>query len=94
MALREDPELHEISALARVVPSFNNLRVLEIGSGSGRLTKRYAGGAASVIAIDPDPEAIAELQRDLPQADARALGFEELELPPKSVDVALFAWSL
>lgn len=92
--LSEDPEGHEVAALARVVPSFAGLHVLEIGCGDGRLTRRYASHAASVMAIDPDPEAINDLRRELPGVDARALGVEDLRLPPHSVDLVLFAWSL
>lgn len=94
MALIEDPEGHEIEALARMVPSFAGLDVLEIGCGDGRLTRRYAPGTGSIIAIDPDAESIAELREALPAVDARAMGIEDLVLPPHSVDVAIFSWSL
>ena len=90
----EDPELHEIDALAAVGASFLGRRILEIGAGSGRLTRRYAAGAASVIAIDPDADAIADLRLELPSVDARAGGIEELALSDASADVVLFAWSL
>ena len=94
MAVVEDPEGHEIAALARVQPSFAGLRVLEIGAGDGRLTRRYAEGAASIVAIDPDEEDIAVLREELPGVDARAVGVESLALPDASVDLVLFAWSL
>jgi 16S rRNA A1518/A1519 N6-dimethyltransferase RsmA/KsgA/DIM1 with predicted DNA glycosylase/AP lyase activity len=93
MAIEEDPEAHEIAALAALF-SFASCRVVEIGCGNGRLTRRYAQLAESVIAIDPDADAVAELARELPAVDARAIGVEELVLPPQSVDVVLFAWSL
>jgi 16S rRNA A1518/A1519 N6-dimethyltransferase RsmA/KsgA/DIM1 with predicted DNA glycosylase/AP lyase activity len=94
MAVVEDPEEHEIAALMQVVPSLLGARVLEVGSGYGRLTARYAGVANSVLAIDPDTEAIDELAQDLPHVTARVSGIEELMLTPGSVDVVLFAWSL
>ena len=94
MTIDEDPEGHETAALASSGVSFLSRRVLEIGCGSGRLTKRYAGVAASIIAIDPDADAVAELALDLPSVDARPIGIEELVLPPRSVDVVVFAWSL
>ncbi|HUE90315.1 MAG TPA: class I SAM-dependent methyltransferase [Vicinamibacterales bacterium] len=94
MSLIEDPELNEVSALGEVVPAFSGLHVLEIGCGDGRLTRRYATEAASVVAIDPDAGAIEDLRRALPHVDARAMGIEQLALPPHSVDVLLFAWSL
>jgi ubiquinone/menaquinone biosynthesis C-methylase UbiE len=94
MAILEDPERHEVAALARMVPSFAGLRVLEIGCGDGRLTRRYVAGAGSIIAIDPKAEAIAALHAALPEVDARAIGIDALDLPPHSVDVAIFSWSL
>lgn len=90
----EDPEAHEVAALRRMVPAFTGLRVLEIGCGEGRLTRRYAAGAASVIAIDPDADAIRALRAEQPSVDARAAGIAELTLPGHSVDVAIFSWSL
>jgi 16S rRNA A1518/A1519 N6-dimethyltransferase RsmA/KsgA/DIM1 with predicted DNA glycosylase/AP lyase activity len=93
MPIEEDPEGYEIAALDEVV-SFASRRVLEIGCGDGRMTRRYARSARSVIAIDSDPEAIAELARELPTVDARAIGVDELVLPAQSVDIVLFAWSL
>jgi len=93
MAIDEDPEESELKALDQVA-SFDGCHVVEIGCGDGRLTRRYAHTARSVIAIDPDAEAVAELAADLPVVDARAIGYDELILPADSVDVVLFAWSL
>ena len=94
MAIREDPEQHEIAALAALVPSFAGLHVVEIGCGDGRLTRRYAAQAASVLAIDPDEIAVAALAGAIENVDARALPIEELSLPPQSADVVLFSWAL
>lgn len=94
MPVVEDPEAQEIEALARVQPSFAGLRVLEIGAGDGRLTRRYAAGAASIVAIDPEPDDVAALRAELPEVDARVTGVESLDLADASVDLVLFAWSL
>ena len=94
MALLEDPEHNESRALSRMIPSFAGLRVLEIGCGDGRVTRLYAGGAASVVAIDPKAESIEALRADWPAVDARALGIADLDLPRHCVDVAIFSWSL
>jgi len=94
MAIDEDPEGHEILALDAMVPSFASCRVVEIGCGDGRLTERYAHAAASVVAIDPDADAVAELTAAFPHVDARAIGVEALVVPAQSVDIVLFAWSL
>ena len=94
MAIVEDPEGHERAALTRMLPSFAGLRVLEIGAGDGRLTRRYAAGTVSIVAIDPEADDIAVLRDELPEVDARAIGVEDLVLPDASIDVVLFAWSL
>jgi 2-polyprenyl-3-methyl-5-hydroxy-6-metoxy-1,4-benzoquinol methylase len=94
LTIHEDPAGHELTALATMVPSFRGCRVLEIGCGDGRLTRRYAHNADAVIAIDPDAEAVGKLAGTLPNVDARAIGFDDLALPPQSVDVVLLAWSL
>jgi 16S rRNA A1518/A1519 N6-dimethyltransferase RsmA/KsgA/DIM1 with predicted DNA glycosylase/AP lyase activity len=90
----EDPEGHELDALRALGASFAARRVLEIGCGDGRLTRHYAEQAASVVAIDPDADAIADFRRQFPAFDARAVGIDDLVLPDHSVDIALFAWSL
>jgi hypothetical protein len=48
----------ETAALRKLV-DLTGLRVLEIGSGDGRLTRRYAPEAAEVLGIEPDEELVA-----------------------------------
>jgi len=94
MAIDEDPEGHEAAAFASSDVLLAARRVLEIGCGNGRLTKQYAHVAASVIAIDPDAGAVAELARELPMVDARPISVAELRVHAHSIDVVLFSWSL
>jgi 2-polyprenyl-3-methyl-5-hydroxy-6-metoxy-1,4-benzoquinol methylase len=94
MAIVEDPEGYETDALNRIMPSFAGLQVLEIGCGDGRLTRHYERDAALVVAIDPDEEAIADLRREMPHVDARAIGIEQLIIADHSIDLVVFAWSL
>ena len=62
MAIRVDPENNEIRALFDLA-DLSGQYVLEIGSGDGRLTWRYAGRAAHVTAIDPFAEGITRARR-------------------------------
>ena len=94
MAIDEDPEGHEAAAFAAAGLTFSGRRVLEIGCGDGRLTRQYMHEASSVIAVDPDRAAIARLAARFPGVDARAMPFGDLVLPARSVDLALFSWSL
>ena len=61
-----DPDGAELAALAQLV-DFSGLRVLELGCGDGRLTRRYAGPAEEVLGIDPDEEAIAAARASTPR---------------------------
>ena len=94
MALHEDPEHNEARVLSRMVPSFAGRRVLEIGCGNGRVTRLFAATAASIVAIDPEAESIEVFRDEFPAVDARAIGIGELDLPPRSIDVVIFSWSL
>jgi 2-polyprenyl-3-methyl-5-hydroxy-6-metoxy-1,4-benzoquinol methylase len=93
-----DPEGAHLAALRRLL-DFDGLRVLEMGCGEGRLTRGIASKAASVLAFDPDPAAVAEAQASFPAALADRVEFrvasaEELEIERGSFDLVVFSWSL
>jgi 16S rRNA A1518/A1519 N6-dimethyltransferase RsmA/KsgA/DIM1 with predicted DNA glycosylase/AP lyase activity len=90
-----DPEEHEVDALVRrLVPAPR--RVIEIGCGDGRVTRRYCGRVGTVIAIDPDADAVAAFRASgLPaNVDARATAVEQLALPDGAADAVIFSWAL
>ena len=88
-----DPEERELSALRAYLSPES--RVVEIGCGDGRLTRRYSRMVASVIAVDPDEARIAVFRAAGPgSVDIRAMAVEQLALADGSVDVALFSWAL
>jgi ubiquinone/menaquinone biosynthesis C-methylase UbiE len=98
MAWRIDPEGVEPRALARLAP-VDGLCVLELGCGDGRLTFRYAHAAASVLGVDPDADRIDEARAMLPPELTGTVTFAvsgaaEVDVPRRSFDLALFAWSL
>jgi len=93
-----DPEGAHIAALRRL-GDFSNRRVLEMGCGDGRLTVGIAQEAASVLAFDPDAEAVERARRFLPAELADRVAYrvasgEEIELDRMSFDLVLFSWSL
>ena len=96
MAILFDPEGREISALEALVPTLNGARVVEIGCGDGRLTRRYSARAGSVLAIDPDNAAVAALRSNPPPGavEVRAVAVDRLHVPPESTDVVLLSWAL
>ena len=98
VTIRRDPVGLEVLALDAALPDLVGRRVLEVGSGDGRLTRRYARRAGSVHAIDPDPSRIAALEADRPEGNvtAQAAGFldDDLDLPEPAFDAIIFSWSL
>lgn len=98
MTLRLDPEGAHLAALRRL-GDFRGRRVLELGCGDGRLTLGIAAEAASVLAFDPDAEAVGRARRALPAELAERVSYQvasgkELEIEPQSFDLVVFSWSL
>ena len=93
-----DPEGAHLAALRRL-GDVRGRRVLELGCGDGRLTLGVAADAASVLAFDPDAEAVESAQRSLPAELAQRVAYRvasgrEIELEPVSFDLVVFSWSL
>ena len=94
-----DPERHEIDLLLQVTPSLAGARVLEVGCGDGRLTWRYAGRAARVLAIDPDAARVAAARREPSAAACDHVTFlatpvADLDVRSGPFDVVIMSWSL
>ncbi len=93
-----DPEEAEMRTIHDLI-DFTGKDVLEIGCGEGRLTRRFAGGARSVLGVDLDAESIALATAQLPESSRSAVRFRvaditAMELPAETFDVAVFSWSL
>ena len=93
-----DPEGAHFSALQRVA-DFADARVLEVGCGDGRLTVPVAQRAASVLAFDPDEEAVDAARQAFPAELAGRVTFAvasatAIEIPRSAFDIVLFSWSL
>ena len=95
---QRDPERTEVRMLRNHVP-LTGARILEIGCGEGRLTRRIAGMARAVVAIDPNPAFIARAKQLTPaflRAKVRyTIGAaENLQLRDSSFAIAVLSWSL
>jgi 2-polyprenyl-3-methyl-5-hydroxy-6-metoxy-1,4-benzoquinol methylase len=98
MTLRIDPDQNEIRALKQMV-DWRGKKVLEIGCGNGRLTRRLARLGGQVQAIDPNETLIQMARRQLPQSHSQRVRFDigkssRLEYPNGAFDLVLFSWSL
>jgi len=63
--------------------------VLELGAGTGKLTRALVALGHDVHATDPDPAMLAVLRRHLPDVPTSESGAEEIPLPDRSVDVVV-----
>jgi 2-polyprenyl-3-methyl-5-hydroxy-6-metoxy-1,4-benzoquinol methylase len=98
MALRIDPDKNEVHAL-KAMTNWRNKRVIEIGCGNGRLTRRLANLGAQMEAIDPDRKLIATAKKDLPVRLSDRMRFRvgsalDLKYPKQTFDIVVFSWVL
>ena len=92
------PSKIELNTIRELI-DFDDLRVLELGAGDGRLTFPFASKAARWVALDPDVDesrlAADELHTQpiptvrLALGEAQTLSFES-----ESFDIVFFTWSL
>ena len=96
--VQRDPEGVEPAAIAAVV-DLRGRRVLDVGCGTGRLTRFAAGMAAEVLAFDPEAKSVAEAEASLSDEQRSVVRFavhaaEALDVPRRRFDIALCGWSL
>jgi len=99
MPLTLDPENNESDALFSLPITWTGKSVLEIGSGDGRLTWRFADKAARVVALEPGVEkhatALTNRPPDFEHVEFLNLGLDEFARQGKErFDLALLSWSL
>lgn len=78
---------------------FRGKDVLDIGTGTGRLTWLIAPIARSAVGVDPDAQAIRGARREARRRGLRNVTFtvsagQDLGLGKERFDTALFSWSL
>ncbi|WP_088347719.1 MULTISPECIES: class I SAM-dependent methyltransferase [Rhodomicrobium] len=66
---------------------------LDLGSGTGKFLPRLAATGATLIAVEPVPEMLAQLEAAHPGVDARAGSAEQIPLADASVDAVICAQS-
>ena len=65
--------------------------VLDLGAGTGKLTRALVPRFSRVVAVEPDPEMLAVLGEVVPGADARAGSAESIPLDDGEVDAVFSA---
>ena len=73
-------------ALAFLAQRLPLTRVLDLGAGTGKLTRQLVALGADVVAVEPGDAMRAVLERVVPEAQALAGSAEHIPLPEASVD--------
>jgi ubiquinone/menaquinone biosynthesis C-methylase UbiE len=95
---RRDPENAERKMLDQYTIQPGD-RLIDIGSGEGRLTSFFARDASLVIGADDDVEKLQYARLALPVAVSKRVNFtaaqgESMPFPNETFHLALFSWSL
>lgn len=76
-------------ALAGSAPGRMPERILDLAAGTSKLTRSLIGRAGEVLAVEPDPQMLAELRVRVPEATALTGSAEAIPLPDASVDAVM-----
>lgn len=98
MGVLMDPEQEETRVIHELV-DFAGKDVLDVGSGDGRLTWRFAEHARSVLGLDPDAVSVEQARAGTPGHLRRRVDFQvaditAAQLPRAAYEVAVLSWSL
>lgn len=74
-------------AIAFIARRFDFSTVLDVGAGTGKLTRQLVALGADVVAVEPGDAMRAVLEEVVPQARALAGSAEQIPLPDASVDL-------
>jgi ubiquinone/menaquinone biosynthesis C-methylase UbiE len=98
MTIQKDSEQNETKYLHKFT-DFAGKRVLEIGSGEGRLTWQYAKETRLTLGIDLDADALRVATIERPSDIENRVHFsraisEQLPFSKETFDIAILAWTL
>ncbi len=83
---------YPVAAVQWLVPA-GAIDVADVGAGTGKLTAALLAPGRTVVAVDPDPQMLAELRSRLPGVQTREGTGESLPLADASTDVVTFGQS-
>jgi 2-polyprenyl-3-methyl-5-hydroxy-6-metoxy-1,4-benzoquinol methylase len=78
-----------VSIIKSVRPSLTQLRILDIGCGTGALVRQFVFENADVCGIDPNARAVQEAATAVPQAKFYAGTAQDLPFESERFDIAV-----
>lgn len=93
MVSREDYQGNLLPALEAIRP-FAGLDVIELGAGTGRLTKQIAPLAKSLVALDISEHMLSKLGEQLPEIRTIAADNRSIPLASGAADMVIAGWSV
>jgi len=78
-----------VALMANELGTGDDSTVLDLGAGTGKLTRALLGRAARVVAVEPGREMLAQLRRVVPDAEAVLGAAEAIPLEDGSVDAVV-----
>jgi SAM-dependent methyltransferase len=87
-----------VEGLGRALVDFAGLapglRLLDVGSGTGAVTRAALTRGCRITAVDMAPNMLRKLQADLPEITVRRMDVTRLDFPDDSFDVVFAGWVL
>ena len=83
-----------LNVVKSLVPSLVNCRILDVGSGEGSFARQLANAGASVMGIDPNPEAVVKSEALVPDGRFSVGYAEDLPFADSSFDMVVFVNAL
>jgi SAM-dependent methyltransferase len=80
--------------ILREVPPHRRNCAMDLGAGTGKVTRELLSHFAEVIAVEPDPLMVAKIREQFPRAIIRISTAEECPQAPASVDLVTIANAL
>lgn len=93
MVSREDYQGNLLPALS-AVRILSGADVVELGAGTGRLTRQIAPLARSLVALDISPHMLSVLRENLPSVTVAAADNRALPLADGAADMVIAGWSV